>query len=104
MDGEHRLGVREAFIDSCIALLKIDNALSRVPIVRVEDIGDKIDIGQYFHRRTAEEGESFGVVIFAVKACEQEIIFVIEEIICYTLLLVFENTAILASPGKLYRS
>ena len=73
-----------------------------MPIVRVENIGNEIDIRQNFERGTAEEGKAFAVVVFAVERIAAEIVLVIEEIEGYALMDVSENAAILLAPRKLY--
>ena len=66
----------------------------------MEYIRNKIYIRQYFQRGAAEEGKTLGIVVFAVKHIALEIIFVIEEIKCNSLVHIPEYTAVLAAPGK----
>ena len=66
----------------------------------VHHVGIEIQKGHNLHRAAAEEREPFAVVVVSVAAGAFEIVLVVHEIVRYVIRNVFENPAILISPGK----
>ncbi len=66
----------------------------------VKDVGIETDERQNFHNTAAEKGKAFAVVIVSVTTGSFKVIFVIHEIEFNVIYLIFEDSAILVSPGE----
>ena len=73
--------------------LQIDHRQRALPVVRVKDIREEVDCPHHLEDRSAEECESFAVVIASVEFLALEIIFVVEKIEGDTVLYGAPNSA-----------
>ena len=97
MNSENRSDMVEAPTVSVYGF-KVYNGERGLPIVAMHDVRIPIHILHSFKHRAREESKPFAVVVVTVKSRATEVIFVVDEKICYALSLIREKPAILISP------
>ena len=97
VDGQHRLDALKA-LTICIEDVIVQRHQSGLPVVGVDDVGLKADVGQHLQHSAGEECETLGVVIVTVQTLTLEIILVIQQIVDDAIHLSLEHAAILTAP------
>ena len=80
--------------------VKEDGDKAGVPVVTMDNVGDKAQKRQHFKDGSGEESKSFSVVVVAVDTLSFEVVFVVDKVIGYAVIFLFEDTAILSSPTE----
>ena len=97
MDGENIFYVLVA-LAVCVHRRIIDWDESRLPVIRMNNVGLEVDIRDYFEHGAGEERKALRVVIVAVDAVALEIILVVDEVEDYAVHLRLEDAAVLSAP------
>ena len=83
-----------------ITSLELDHGKGCLPVVCVEDVGIEINRAHQLKNGNGKERKSFRIVEATVQTASSEIIFVVKEIIGYSVFFQRINTAIKLTPSK----
>lgn len=84
-----------------ITALEVNHRQGALPVVGVENIGEKVDFPHHIEDCHAKEGVPFAVVILAVEGSTLKIILVVEKIPGHPILFQRKQAAVLLPPSQI---
>lgn len=97
VDGEYVLYALIA-LAVCVHRRVVDRDESRLPVIRMDDVGLEVDVRDYLKYRAGEERKTLRVVIVTIDAVALEIILVVDKIEYNAVYLRLEDAAVLPAP------
>ena len=97
VDGEYVLYALIA-LAVCVHRRVVDRDESRLPVIRMDDVGLEVNVRDYLKYRAGEERKTLCVVIVTIDAVALEIILVVDKIEDNAVYLRLEDAAVLPTP------
>ena len=101
VDGQRGLDGAEAVLPHAV-ILQVDGHKGSLPVVAVDDIGPKLEMGKHPHDGPGEKAEPLAVVDIAVQVRAEEILLIVQEVPGNTVLLQREQAAVAVPPGQVH--